>query len=191
MSTTKSFSFTEDDLDTVFIGQLDLHHVDDYGSVKAGTHSRTAVVRSVVDRKVGVITLIVYLAERYGVTNVLMDGSHGIYGKISERCLNNKGELTRADLLYLRLLPAKTIAKESIMTEDHLVWLGQAEIDDLVFDLEKKYVYDVYYFARKIGKGSPILSGLQIDIPIEDFNLYVKMRNLWFRDYQGSKIIDF
>ncbi len=180
-----TFSFTEKDLDTHYIGQWDIYHIDEYGTVKAGTVSRTGVVRSIVDFDKGVIKLVSVIPDHYGVNDIIMDGSTGFYGKISERALNHKDEISRVDYLYIKLLNAESVLDKSRTTLDgYKIYKTIAKVDDVVFNQDDTYSYPLYYFAK--GEKSPRLVGMYVEIPITHFNHFVHMRNLWFRDYKGS-----
>ncbi len=183
-----TFKFSERDLDTHFIGQWIVHHIDDYGTVKAGSVSRNAVVRSIVDFDKGIIKLVAVLPDRYGVTDIIMDGSAGFVSKITERTSSNeKNVLCLVDFLYIKLLTAEDVIKNVQTTSDgYKVWKTVAEFDDIVFNQDKTYSYPLYYF----GKGKNLrLVGMYTEIPLAHFNHYVRMRDLWYRDYQGSKAV--
>ena len=143
------------------------------------------MVRSKVDFNNGVIKLAAAIPDKYGVTDIIMDGSTGFYGKISERSLGTKEELSRVDFMYIKLLSANNVIKEFRQTSDgYRVWKTVAEMDDIVFNNDKTYSYPIYYFA----KGTR-LAGMYLELPIVHFNHYVHMRDLWFRDYKGSTTI--
>lgn len=174
------FKYNENDLDTHFIGQWDIHYVDDYGMIKAGTVSRSAVVRSLIDDSKGIIKLISIIPIKNGVSPIIIDGTTGFYGKISERAMGSKDELTRVDFLHIKILKASDISKY-VVENGYKIWETTAEIDDIVFNGDNTYTYSFKY----IGKGN-ILIGMIIDIPISHFNHYVHMRDLWYRDYKGA-----
>lgn len=183
-----TFNYTEQDLDTHFIGQWDIHNVDDYGTIKAGTHSRSAVVRSKINLEHGTITLVSILSTRYGVTDIIIDGSIGLYGKITERARSGDDDnktLVRAEFGCAQLLSSEKLREECHKTTDgYRVWRGTFELDDIVFNMSGRYSYPMYYFA----KGNHLV-GMQLEMPIKDFNHYVHMRDLWYRDYRGTKEI--
>jgi hypothetical protein len=184
-----SFDFTENDLDIHFIGQWNVNKIDDYGTVKAGTTSRCVVVRSQIDLDKDIIKLISYVPTKNGVTDIVLDGTFGLSGKISERSTGSKeGELTRVDFLHINLLKSNKIAKEYSKTkEGYRLWKTSAEIDDIVFNHDKTYSYPFYYIGTDTVSSK--LIGMYVEIPIDHFNHYVKMRDLWFREYKGSKQI--
>lgn len=177
------------DLDTHFIGQWDVHHVDKYGSVKAGTNSRTTVVRSRIDQRTGVIILVAHLPDRNGVTDIIMDGSTGFHSKISERITISKDdEYTRVDCLYIKLLTESQVRKEYTRTGNgYRVWETVAELDDVVYNQNDAFRYPFYYLATDTT--APKLVGMYVEIPIADFNEYVRMRDLWFKNYKGARVI--
>lgn len=182
------FNFTEKDLDTTFIGQWDLHHIDNFGSIKAGTESIKTVVRSYIDFDTKNINLISIIPERNGVTNVYMDGSTGFYGTISERTTNYKeAELIRMNVLYIKLLKAKNVLKDFIIKDNKKIWKTSAEMDDIIFNYDNKYTYPFYYFGT--NEYNPKLIGMFIKIPIQNFNHYIRMRDLWIKDYKGVERI--
>ncbi len=181
-----TFSYTEKELDTHFIGELEIHHIDDYDTIKAGSTSKSAVVRSRLDFNRGVIKLVAVIPDKFGANHITMDGSSGFYGKISERAIGYNEELLSVTFLYIKLLSAESVSKGYQMTSDgYKVWRAEAEIDDVVFNQDNTYSYPLYYFAK--GKGSPRLAGMYTEIPIAHFNHYVHMRDLWYRDYRGSQ----
>jgi hypothetical protein len=183
------FNFVEKDFDYTFLGQWIIHNVDDYGSIKAGTVSRTCTVRSKVDFQNDCIILAAFVPERYGVENIIMDGSVGLYGKIVEKVItSNKEGQTIIDFLYIKYLKAENIQKDYVINENGFrVWQTKAEIDDLVFNKDENYTYPFYYIGTNTYSSK--LVGMLIEIPINHFNHYVHMRELWYNDYKGSKEI--
>ena len=184
-----TFNFTEKDLDTHFIGQWDVNKIDGYGTVKAGTTGRCMVVRSKIDLDENIIKLVSYVPNKNGVTDIVLDGTIGISGKISERSTGSKvDELTRVDFLHIKVIKSDKLAKEYVKTkEGYRVWKTVAEIDDIVFNHDKTYSYPLYYIGTDTLSSK--LIGLYMEIPIDHFNHYIQMRDLWFREYKGSKHI--
>ena len=180
-----SFNFTEKDLDTHFIGHLSLEHIDDYGQIKAGSTSVTTTVRSIVDTEGGIIKLIAHIPTRHGVDKLVMDGSTGLYGTITERMAYINGDMIKIDALYIKLLTANEMREATQKTIDgYTVWRTSLEFDDIIFNQDKQYSYLLYYFAK-----NKKLIGIYAEIPIRHFNHYVHMRDLWFREYKGAKKI--
>lgn len=183
---------TEEYLDKIFIGQWEITQIDDYKTPKAGKTQRISVVRSKVDSNKEVITLYSRLHPRYGEQNIMMDGSIGIYGKITERFFITEATITRVDFLWIKLVSPDKInsLKEKIVDGKKYTIETQAEIDDIVFNGDEKYTFCAKYDIEVIDK-QHILTGLEITIPVEKFNHYVQMRDLWYRDYKGSSPIYF
>jgi len=180
------FSWLEKDLDTHFLGQLIVHNVDDYGSIKAGTTSKVATVRSKVNFETGYITFVSLLSSRYGVTDIIMDGSVGLYGKITEKIIQKGDEKTSVDLFYLKHIQSDKISKNYYITSDgYKVWEGLCEMDDVVFNGGGVYGYPVFYYGTNTNCSK--LVGITIEIPIKHMNYYIHMRNLWYLDYKGCK----
>jgi hypothetical protein len=181
------FNLSEKDFDYTFLGQWIVHNVDDYGSIKAGTLSRTCTVLSKVNFDKGTITLTAYIPDRYGVNDIIMDGSIGLYGKIVEKIGTGKeGEKITVDFMYIKYLQAEKVQKDYVINEKgQCVWICNSEIDDLLFNKDGTYTYPFYYFGT--NNFSSKLLGMMIEIPIVHFNHYVHMRDLWFIDYKGSK----
>jgi len=149
------------------------------------------VVRSRVNLKEGTITFYSQIHSRYGEQNIVMDGSVGIYGKVTERFFISETTIARIDFLWIKLiLPDKinTIKKELIEGKKYIIET-EADIDDVVFNTDGEYTFHVKYHIDVINK-QYLLKGLEIVVPIDKFNHYVHMRNLWYRDYKGSEIID-
>ena len=182
-----SETLTEEDLDKVFIGQWEVTQIDDYRSPKAGKSQSSTVVRSKVDHTENTITLYSHIHSRYGEQDITMDGSVGIYGKITERFFISDATVTRVDFLWIRLIHPDKInsSKKEIVEGKKYIIETEAEIDDIVFNGDGKYVFPVKYYIDIIHKQS-LLRGIEIIIPIDKFNHYVHMRNLWYRDYKGS-----
>lgn len=176
----------ETNLDRTFLGQWEITRVDDYLTEKAGTVTRTAVVRSVVDIKTNTINLYAHLPSRYGLDPIVVNGSFGLCGRITERIKVGESRLN-INCLYLRLIkPDETLKNLKEIAPKRYVLRGKAEFDDVVFNSQGKFSFScVYYFRGK----QPYLWGLSLSIPIDKFNHYIKMRDIWYQDYDGSKII--
>nr|QBK86266.1 MAG: hypothetical protein LCMAC102_00610 [Marseillevirus LCMAC102] len=180
----------DQDLDNTFIGQWEVTCTDDYDTPKAGTSIRTAVVRSKVDLENEIVRLYSYLTPRFGVDNIPMDGSVGVYGKITERSRVGVDSITRTDFLWIQSISPSDI-KYKIQNidgeKDKYTLLSTAEFDDVVFNAIGEYTFPITYHLK--GEKIPMLWGLSIEIPLQKFNHYIRMRNLWYRDYEGAKII--
>ena len=182
-----------ENLDTVFIGQWEITQIDDYKSPKAGKSSVHSVVRSkvkITDDRDGVITLYSKLHSRCGEQNIVMDGTVGLYSKITERFFISEATATRVDFLWIKLIRPDQInsLKETIEEGKKYIVCAEAEMDDIVFNGDNRYTFNVKYHIDVVDK-QHLLSGLELEMPIKKFNHYVHMRNLWYRDYKGSEII--
>ena len=183
-------SLTEGYLDHAFLGQLTLHQMDSYKTVKAGSHSIFGVVRSKIYIKKGQIRLVCFLPRRENVRFISCNAGNGITGKITERTKCSSDE----DMQWIPCLYLHYVSPEDMMTETpsphsskFSTFRGKAEFDDLIFNLDESFVFDVTYFCKNNPDRN--LMGLEMYIPLEKFNKYVYNRNLWYRDYKGSKTI--
>jgi len=179
----------ESDLDRSFLGQWEVTRVDDYLTPKAGTTSRSAIIRSKIDPEREVVKLYSYLPERYGLDSITVDGSYGLCGRVTERI---KMENTKPNIcfLYLHVIKAEDIPsrlKESGDIPGRYTLEGEAEIDDVVFNAQGNYTFPFTYYIK--GEKNPVLWGLSLEIPIAKYNHYIRMRDIWYHDYEGAKII--
>jgi hypothetical protein len=114
----------------------------------------------------------------------------GIYGKITERIKISKEISTYipVDFLWFRAIPSHKILKERRETPEGYILKTTAEMDELVYDTAGEYVFPVIYYIQ--GKrNSPVLKGFEVTLSISKFNDYIQMRDLWYRDYTGSRRI--
>jgi hypothetical protein len=176
----------ESDLDRHFIGQLDMYEVDDYKTVKAGTGSHSGVIRSIVDEKNETITLVGHLTKRFNVRTFPSDGSVGLYGKITER-FKDGTDMTRVDTIYLHHVEPRDIAASEPLTKDISTFQGRAEFDDVLFNLNEEFTFPVTYYT---SKASHSIFGIKLVIPTKRFNQYVTLRDVWYRDYKGCRVVD-
>ncbi len=179
------WNICEEDLDKNFMGQWEITRVDDYLTQKSGTEPRDAILRSKVEGNV--IKLYSHLPSRYGLDPIIVDGSHGICGRITER-IKIDDTKTNVNFLYLKVVkPKDIISSMKKVAEGMWTITGEAEIDDVVFNAKGDYTFPFTYHLK--GDKQPYLWGLSLEIPIEKYNHYIKMRDIWYNDYEGSKII--
>lgn len=178
----------EKDLDKVFIGSWEITEIDDYKTPKSGKIPSNGVIRSKVNHKDGTITLYGRIHPRFGEQNVVMDGSVGIYSKITERALIAENTIGRVNFLWIKLITPDNVISFRKSSGEGYILETEAEIDDVVFNGDGDYTFPAKYFINIINK-QPILTGLEINIPICKFNHYIHMRDLWYRDYKGSSVI--
>ena len=177
----------ESDLDRTFMGQWEITRVDDYLTQKAGTSIRNTVIRSRVDLEKGVICLYSHLPTRYGLDPIVADGTYGICGKIVERIKIDSGK-PNVSFLYLRVNKGEDILSSlKKVGPGRYTLQGIAEIDDVVFNAQEDYTFPFTYYLK--GEKQPYLWGVSIEIPIGKYNHYVKMRNVWYHDYEGSQVV--
>lgn len=177
----------DSDFDLTYIGQWDITLLDNYLSQKSGTQIKNAVVRSIVDREKGVITLYSHVPNFYNSNHIIMNGEHGICGKIGEKTKIGTTTVGKINTLYLYNISPDDVKHKVKTEEGKYVLHGKCEFDDLVFNGNKEYIFDVTYYI--CGDKKPILHGMTIEIPIDKFNNYVKMRDIWYFEYEGSKSI--
>lgn len=180
----------ESDLDKTFIGEWSITQLDSYSSQKSGTTVKNVVVRSKVDKNKNIITLYSYVAP-YTKTDVIhMNGAVGLTGTIGERSKINNSTISKINTLYLHALTFTDIQKNiEKVDEGKYIIKGTCEFDDVVFNSDGNYTFEVIYHIK--GERCKLLYGISIEIPIDKFNHYVIMRDLWYRDYDGSKLILF
>ena len=179
-------------LDKHFIGQWQVTPLDDYKTPKAGKTAISATVRSKIDRDAGIVRMFSYIPQRHGITQIEMNGSIGICGKVTERMKTSETGFARVDFLFLRAIPAEDIIHSLIPIDvpeegDWFMLKGKAEIDDVVFNIRGEFTFDITYFVK--DKRSPVLWGMVIDIPLAKYNHYIRMRDLWYRDYEGATVV--
>lgn len=180
-------NITESELDKFFIGEWEITQIDDYNSPKAGTAANSAIVRSKVDEKSQTVTLYGYIPERYGTTDISLTGDVGIHGKVTERIRIEAG-FTRVDFLWFRAVSASKILETTEeVSPGKYILKTFAEIDDIVYNSTGEYVYPVVYHLRGRNK---ILRGFEMTIPYKAFNTYIQMRDVWYKDYCGSKKLE-
>lgn len=178
---------TENDLDKVFIGQCEIVQVDEYMSPKAGTTIKTAAVRSKIDTVKQTITLYGHIPERHGTGDISLMGDVGVNCKITERIRIEAG-FTRAEFLWIRTIPpGKILENTEEVSDGKYILESLAEIDDIVYNATGEYVFPFRYHIRGRNR---ILRGFEITMPIATFNTYIQMRDIWYKDYTGSKKID-
>jgi len=179
------WSIKETNLDRTFFGQWELTRVDDYLTEKAGTATRSAMVRSQIDHERGVIKFFSHLPHRYGLDPIIIDGSYGLCGRITER-IRIDGSSHNITFLYLRLIKANEILEKITKDDvDNRTISGTAEVDDVVFNANNEYTFDCTYYLK--GQKQPLMWGISLEMPIAKFNHYVKMRDVWYKDYDGAK----
>ena len=181
------WNINESDLDKTFMGQWEITRVDDYLTQKSGTTVRNAVVRSRIDTKAGIIRLYSHLPTRYGLDPIVVDGSYGFCGRITER-IKLSDTKPNISFLYLKVIkPEEMLSDMKKVAEGMYTLEGKAEIDDVVFNAQGDYTFPVTYLIK--GEKQLYLWGLSLEIPIGKYNHYVKMRDVWYHDYEGSKVI--
>ena len=175
------------DLDETFIGQWEIIRVDDYLSLKAGTVPVIAVVRSKKDLELGIITFYSTIHPKYKNDPIIMDGSMGIMGRITEKFEINPPTLSRVEVIYIHCITGSDILSRIERTKDGDMFVrGTCEFDDIIFDSEN-IPMDITYYIK--GDKTKYLWGVKLVIPIDRYNYYVKMRDLWYRDYKGCQPI--
>lgn len=96
--------------------------------------------------------------------------------------MNSKKELESVLVIFMEYISPQTIL-ERTKNEDVGEFEGLCEFDDVLFNLHGEYTFPVTYYTNEKRK---TLMGFEIDIPIEKFNTYVRLKDLWLRDYKGS-----
>ena len=157
----------EKEIDTTYIGQWEVVQLDDYLTQKAGTRQRNIVTRSKVDRSSKTVHLYAYLPLREKEDHIVADGTVGLKGKITERHLVRE-KIVRTTTLWIHPLTSDQIKNNK---KGNTIF-GTCEFDDVVYNPNGKYTYPVKYILS-----NKILRGLHIEIPIADFNNYIRMRN--------------
>lgn len=174
------------DLDETFIGQWEIVRTDDYLTPKAGTAALTAVVRSKRELETGTITLYSVIHPKFKNDPIPMDGSVGIMGRITERFEATPPALNRIEVMYLHCIPGPEIpGKIEKTSEGELYIKGTCEFDDIC--CIKSSPLDITYYIQ--GDKTRYLWGMELVIPIDMYNHYVKMRDLWYKDYRGCQAI--
>lgn len=182
------WNIEESDFDTTYLAQWEITQLDHRLSQKAGTVSIHAVVRSVVNKNEGTITLYSFVpgCSKNSRDFIIMNGSVGLSGKIGEKSKLSSGT-GRVNTIYLHSLSQEFIQHNQIKVgKDKYQLSGTCEFDDVVYNAHDDYTFPVTYYIRGRKK---ILHGLSIVIPIDKFNNYVRMKNLWYIDYDGAKEI--
>ena len=172
------------DLDETFIGQWEIIRTDDYHTPKAGTAPVIAVVRSKKDLEAGIITFYSVIHPKFKNDPIPMDGSVGIMGRISERFEANPPSINRIEVIYLHCIGGPDIPEKIEHIDGETIIRGTCEFDDILFE---NIPLDIIYYIQ--GGKTRYLSGMKLVIPIDIYNKYVKMRDLWYRDYKGCQQI--
>nr|QBK85999.1 MAG: hypothetical protein LCMAC101_05940 [Marseillevirus LCMAC101] len=175
------------DLDETFIGQWEIVRVDDYLTPKAGTAPIIAIVRSKKDLDLGIITFYSVIHQKFKNDPIPMDGSVGIMGRITERFEVNPPGLNRIEVIYLHCISGSDILEKIENKDEDMIIKGTCEFDDICWQKEKYSSMDITYYIR--GEKTRYLWGMELVIPIALYNNYVKMRDLWYRDYKGCQAI--
>lgn len=174
------------DLDETFIGQWEIVRADDYLTPKAGTVPIITVVRSKKDLDAGVITFYSVIHPKFKNDPIPMDGSAGIMGRITERFESSPSSLNRIEVMYLHCISGSEILEKTEKFEDGYIIKGTGEFDDIVWQQEHSPI-DIIYHIK--GEKTKYLWGMEVSIPIDSYNNYVRMRDLWYRDYHGCQQI--
>ena len=171
------------DLDETFIGQWEIVRTDDYLTPKAGTAPIIAVVRSKKDLEEGVITFYSVIHPKFKNDPIPMDGSVGIMGRITERFEANPPALNRIEVMYLHCIGGVDIPEKIEHKDGETIIRGTCEFDDICWQNKERAPLDITYYIQ--GGKTRYLCGMKLVIPIDIYNHYVKMRDLWYRDYKG------
>ena len=181
---TDIWNISESALDNNFIGMWTITILDSFNTPKSGEATVSAVVRSKVLNDN--ILLYAYIPKKFDVNDIILDGSIGIYSKITEKINmgDNKGTI---GFMFLYAIKSDEIVNKRIKYKNGYTITYKGEIDDIVYNSQLDYTFEVIYYLE--GIKNPVLRGLRIAIPIEKFNHYVNMRNLFYIEYTGAKSI--
>ncbi len=174
------------DLDETFIGQWEIVRADDYLTPKAGTSPVIAVVRSKKDLEAGVITFYSAIHPKFKNDPIPMDGSVGIMGRITERFEANPPIINRVEVIYLHCISGSEIPGKIEHKDGNMIIKGTCEFDDIIYT-QQDIPMDITYYIK--GDKTRYLWGMELVIPIDMYNHYVRMRDLWYRDYKGCQQI--
>ena len=174
----------ENNLDLQFMGLWSITPLDNFNTPKSGTVSTLTVVRSKIQGNN--IVLYSYLPNKHNNTDIVMDGNVGIQSKISEKVLmkDNKGLIGM--IFIYALTPNDVISKRQTYKNGYIIDT-EGEIDDIVYSANGEYKFKVTYYIENCK--TSVLKGIRVVIPIEKFNHYVKMRDLYYMEYIGAKAI--
>ncbi len=178
------WNINEELLDNTFIGMWTITILDSFNTPKAGSDVVTAVVRSKVLENY--IVLYSHIPKKFDVSSIVMDGSVGIYSKITEKIhmTDIKGMV---GFMFLYAIKSTEIIENKIKYKNGYIIKSKGEIDDIVYNAQKDCTVDIIYYME--GFKNSILSGMKVIIPVETFNYYVKMRDVFYNEYTGAKAI--
>jgi hypothetical protein len=179
----------EKDLDETFIGQWEIVRTDDYLTHKAGTSPIVSVVRSKKDLELGLVTFYSVIHPKFKNDPIPMDGSVGIMGRITERFEANPPTLTRIEVMYLHCISGTEIVERMKHVDGETIIEGTCEFDDICWQKKEYSSIPITYHIK--GDKTRYLWGMELTIPIDLYNNYVKMRDLWYRDYKGCLAIHY
>jgi len=179
----------ENDLDETFIGEWEIMRTDDYLTHKAGTSPVISVVRSKKDLESGTVTFYSVIHHKFKNDPIPMDGSVGLMGRITERFEATPPALSRIEVMYLHCISGAEIVERTEHIGGETFIKGSCEFDDICWQNQERASMPITYYVR--GDKTKYLWAMKIDIPIDMYNHYVKMRDLWYRDYRGCQAIHY
>jgi len=184
-----TFSYTESDFDKEFFGQLEVVQLDDYGTPKNGTTKIYYMVRSIVNKEKGTVTLVSCPPKYMTDKRISMDGTVGLSMRILDKYRDGTTS-TNVPLFHMHHLLSKEVLpkKEPIPGEDHMYKITvDIECDDIVYNQNGEYTFPLTIFCK--GK-FPYMYGTETVIPIAKFNHLIRMRDIYYTDYKGCSRIE-